>query len=107
MMVDQVIGSILEAEARADEIVKEANFRAKADLSAADEQAENIRENAIDASKKLRKEKLKQAETAAQARYLELMKEGNAQAEAVKTAARPRIEESAENIAKKVVEQWR
>lgn len=64
MMVDQVIGSILEAEARADEIVKEANFRAKADLSAADEQAENIRENAIDASKKLRKEKLKQAETA-------------------------------------------
>lgn len=34
MMVDQVIGSILEAEARADEIVKEANFRAKADLSA-------------------------------------------------------------------------
>ena len=43
MMVDQVIGSILEAEARADEIVKEANFRAKADLSAADEQAENIR----------------------------------------------------------------
>ena len=68
MMVDQVIGSILEAEARADEIVKEANFRAKADLSAADEQAENIRENAIDASKKLRKEKLKQAETAAQAR---------------------------------------
>ena len=107
MMVDQVIGSILEAEARADEIVKEANFRAKADLSAADEQAENIRENAIDASKKLRKEKLKQAETAAQARDLERMKEGNAQSEALKTAARPRIEEAAENIAKKVVEQWR
>ena len=50
---------------------------------------------------------MKQAETAAQARYLERMKEGNAQAEALKTAARPRIEESAENIAKKVVEQWR
>ena len=50
---------------------------------------------------------MKQAETAAQARYLERMKEGNAQSEALKTAARPRIEEAAENIAKKVVEQWR
>lgn len=55
----------------------------------------------------MRKEKLKQAETAAQARYLERMKEGNAQAEALKTAARPCSEEAAENIAKKVVEQWR
>lgn len=54
-MINEVINSILEAEERADQIVKNANAEAKAKLAAAEEKAGIIRE---EAQKTAREEKL-------------------------------------------------
>lgn len=105
-MVDQVIGSILEAEEKADRIVKEASENAKTTMLAAEEAAERKKEETVTSFKTERKNALRLADEEAEKRYRDRLNAGGQEAESLKDAARSRVEKAADDIVGRIIGEW-
>jgi len=102
IMID-VISSILEAEKKADEILKTANAESKAKILSADEQAEKIKADAIADFKTERKETLKKADAEAEKQYADRIEKGKAEAKAICDKALLKTDKTADSIVKEII----
>lgn len=105
-MIDQVIGSILEAEEKANSIIKEASETATATMLSAEEAAEQMKEETVTSFKLERKNALTKADEEAERRYQERLAVGKQEATVLKESARSRMEKVAENIVGRIVGEW-
>lgn len=101
--MEEIIGSILEAEKIADDIVKNAADNAKNILIYAENNADEIREKAITEFKSRRKEVLRFAEEQAEKLYAERVGEGRIKAEKTVLSAVAKKEAAAEKILKEII----
>ncbi len=96
--MNEVINSILEAEEKAAKIVAEAGEESKARIIKGEEVCEKEKEQAITDFLDERKRVLSEAEAKAQAAYDEILKAGEARAEALKKNCADRVSGAAETV---------
>ena len=99
----EIISSILDAEARAEEIVKLAQEKSKALLLEAETKAEEIKEKALADFKERKKAIMKGAEVEAQKKYDERIAKGEKSVKELKEQSQDKIEVVVENILKDVL----
>lgn len=101
--MNEVISSILEAEAKAAEIVAAGADSARACLLSGEEKAEAIREQAIVEFKAERKQKIAAAEEKAESLYDKKISEGKAAGEALKADCKGKLGAAAEKIVGRLI----
>ena len=101
--MEEIITSILEAERRADDVVKNAVDNAKNILIYAENNADEIREKAVADFKAHRKEVLSAAEKEADELYLKKIAEGNAAAEKLVASVKDKKSAAAEKLLNKII----
>ena len=101
--MEEIITSILEAERRADDIVKNATDNAKNILIYAENNADEIREKAIVDFKAHRKDVLASAEKDAEALYYKKIAEGEGAAKELILSVEGKKTAAAEKILKKII----
>ena len=94
--MNEIVGSILNAEKEAERIVSEASEKGKAAVLNGETRAEEIRERAVSEFSEERKNTLAQAEARAEAVYGEMLENGKAAATAFKAKCEGKIESAAE-----------
>ena len=100
--MNEIIASILDAEKKAEEIVKNSNEKAKGIRQSADEEGEKIKNSAIAVFKLKRNAALAEAEKHAQQEYDDMVVKGkNLSEEIVKNSA-DMIDDCVENIVKDI-----
>lgn len=100
--MNEVIASILDAEKKAEEIVKTAMEKSKAIRETADADGEKIKNGAIAVFKLHRASALKDAEKKAAEEYDAAFENGKAQANAIVNAASEKIDVFAEETIKEI-----
>lgn len=98
-----IISSILEAEKKADEIIKSASEKSKKVRAEGDAQAEKIMNTAIYVFKVSRAKKIQDAEKDADKRYAEIINKENCKTEFFIESAEKAAEAVSENLVKKVL----
>lgn len=98
--MQEVIASILDAEKKAEEILKNATEKAKTIRQTADENGEKIKNGAIAVFKLHRASALKTAETDANGEYDAILKAGENDAEEISKTSVNKIDEYADEIVK-------
>ena len=101
--MNEIIVSILEAEKRSDEIVKDAQAKARATRSNADENGEKVKNKAVALFKVHRSAVLKDAEKRAAEIYAEKIAEGERLAVELKNRSSGKISIYADKIAKEIL----
>ena len=99
----EVISSILEAEARAESIIKDAADKAKKIIVSGEEKAEEIRSAAIEDFKAKRKADIAVAENIAAEKYAAAVEKGEKQAEELLVSVSGKIEDTADYVLKEIV----
>lgn len=102
--MNEVIGTILEAEAKADEIVREGEREARRILSEGEAAAERAVSEAETRLAAHKRERLAAADTQAEARYQAILAEGEARAQRFTNACGDSVEAWARQLAEKVFE---
>lgn len=102
--MNEVINSILDAEAKANEIIATANEKAKQIVIDADEQAEVIREKAITSFKSHRFNSITQAETKAKKQYDFKIQQGKEEGEILIKDSSSKINEIVDDVVRRIVE---
>ena len=101
--MNEVIETILEAEAKAEQILRAAEQDVRSILSQGESSAERI---VVEAQARLlaeREDALARADGAAEARYDEICAEGKAQAQRLREAYDLKIQEATDKIVQKVL----
>jgi vacuolar-type H+-ATPase subunit H len=101
-MVKEVIGSILEAEEKAGNIVKEANARAHENVQKAEEQAEKIRHDIKEEMRLKASKEYALSESEGVSRAEKILVEGNNAALNIKKAAAKNLEKAAAFIVRRI-----
>ena len=101
--MNEIIASILEAEKRSEEIIKNAQLKAKAIRQNADEDSDKVKNNAVALFKVHRSAVLKDAEKKAADVYAEKIAEGTQYAEDLKNRSSDKINRFADEIAKEIL----
>ena len=101
--MNEIIGSILEAEKNADEMVKLAEEKAKSGILEAENKAEEIKKRAISVFKIHSKAVLKKAEEEAETLFNEKIASGKEQAENLGRKASASFDSAAEIIIKEIL----
>lgn len=101
--MNEIISSILDAENKAEEIVKKANDDAKKLLLESENDAEKIRNSAIYVQKVHASSSIKKANEKAQKEYEKIILEGNKDAEKIVDDARPKMDDVANKILEKIL----
>lgn len=96
--MNEIVGSILNAEKEAERIVAEASEKGKAAVLNGETRAEEIRERAVSEFSEERKNTLAQAEARAEAVYGEMLENGKAAAAAFKAKCEGKIGSAAGEI---------
>lgn len=105
-MIENTINSIIEAEARADAMEKEATQRARQLVKDATDKADKLKAD-IEAEVKLEVKKMRQNwDELAEQRANLIVKEAEERAEALVKEAEAKIDEIAEYVAKTVIEKY-
>ena len=99
----EVITSILEAESKAEEIVKTAQDKSKELLLKGETEADELKEKTIAFVKAKRKDVLKGAEVEANKNYNARISQGEKKAEELINTAQDKIDAVAENIVKEII----
>ena len=100
--MNEVIASILDAEKKADEIVKISVDKSKAVKQAADSDGEKIKNGAVAVFKLHRASAIKEAEKKAQAEYDKILAEGKKSAEKILTDSADKTDYFADKIVKSI-----
>ena len=101
-VMNEVIASILDAEKKAEEIVKLSVEKSKSIRQSADEEGEKIKNGAIAVFKLNRASALKDAEKRANAEYDEIVSNGKKDAEKIKRNSADSTENFADSIVKEI-----
>ena len=101
--MDEIIASILDAEKRAEEIVRQSAEKAKRIKEDADAESEKIKNGAVAVFKLRRTSAIKEAEKKADALYEEVITKGKKDAEAVAVAAAAGADKQAKEILKDIL----
>ena len=101
--MNEVIASILDAEERAEEIIKLSSEKSALIRKSADEEAEKIKNGAVALFKLHRNSAIKDAENRALDEYNAIMESGKNEAEKIKTAASDKLDALADNIVKGII----
>ena len=101
--MNEIISSILDAENKAEEIVKKANEDAKKILLESENDAENIKNNAIYVQKVHASSSIKKANEKANEEYDKIILEGQKDAEKIVESAKPKMQEVANKILEKIL----
>lgn len=105
-VMEEIISSVLQAEQRAEDIIKSAAEKAKVIREQGDKEAENIKNSAVAVAKLSRAKKLREAEKAASAEYDKIMGEQQEHISLLSAAARKNMQKAAELLAERVLKQW-
>lgn len=97
-MVEEIVNNIIEAEDRADEIVRSAKEEAKAMLEAAQKASESRRAACVAENRALAEEKRKASVAAGQAEYDKILSEGKKLADAKSEGYRQKTEEAVQAV---------
>ena len=100
--MNEVIGTILEAEKRAEEIVRAAEEKAKTILAEGEREAEQLNEDAKRSFLAYREETIAAAEQSADERYRAILEQGKGEADALRASCRPRTAKAAHDVVRKV-----
>ena len=100
--MNEIIASILDAEQKAEEIVKNSTETSKHIQQSADEKGEKIKNGAVAVFKLHRASSIKDAEKLASKEYDAIIDEGKARAEEINKAAADKIDFYAEQIVKDI-----
>lgn len=103
-VMNEIIASILDAEKKAEEIVKLSVEKSKAIRQSADDDGEKIKNGAIAVFKLNRASALKDAERRATAEYDEIISVGKKDAEKIKQKAADSTEIFADSIVKEITD---
>lgn len=98
--MNEVIASILDAEKKAEEIVKNSTEKSKKIRQTADEDGEKIKNGAVAVFKLHRTSALKDAEKKAAAEYDKITESGKAEADKIVGLAADKIDSLAEQVVK-------
>lgn len=101
--MNEIISSILEAENKAEEIVKKANEDAKKILLDSENDAEKIRNSAIYVQKVHASSSIKKANEKADEEYNKIILAGQDDAEKIIEVARPKMDEVVNKILEKIL----
>ena len=101
--MNEIIGSILEAEKQADEMIKLAEEKARKEVLDAGNRAEEIKKHAISVFKMHSKAALKKAEEEAEKLFNEKIDSGKEQAEKMVQKASDNFDAAAEIIVKEIL----
>lgn len=101
--MNEVIASILDAEKKAEEIVKSAVEKSKTIRENADLDGEKIKNGAVAVFKVHRASSIKDAERAADAEYTAVFNDGKEKAEEVIKTASEKIDDYAEDVVKGII----
>lgn len=102
--MNEVIASILDAEKRAEDIVKTASAKARDIKRDADEKGEKIKNSAVAVFKVHRSATVKDAENKADGVYAEIVENGKRVAEELKSVSSSKTDTIAEEIAKSIID---
>lgn len=100
--MQEVIASILDAENKADEILKTATEKSKEIKRTADDDGEKIKSGAIAVFKVHRASELNSAEKKADAEYESILAAGKSEAEKIAASTSKSIDKLAEEIVNKI-----
>ncbi|MBO4251397.1 MAG: hypothetical protein J5911_01910 [Clostridia bacterium] len=98
--MNEVIASILDAEKKAEEIVKNAAEKAKAIRANADGDGEKIKNGAVAVFKVHRTSSLRDAEKAAEGEYLAVFNEGKTKADEIAESVSTKFDSFADEVVK-------
>lgn len=101
--MNEVIASILDAEKKAEEIVKNAAEKSKTIRENADADGEKIKNGAVAVFKVHRASMLKDAERTADTEYTAIFNNGKIKAEELIKTASEKIDAFVENVAKEII----
>ena len=101
--MNEIIASILDAEKKADEIVKGASEKSKTIRETADVSGEKIKNGAVAVFKVHRASMLKEAERAAEKEYDAVFTSGKSQAEEIVKTASAKIDAYAQDVVKEII----
>ena len=102
--MQEIIASILDAEGKAEEIIKNASEKAKEIKRTADDDGEKIKNGAVAIFKLHRASDLKNAEKKADAEYDKILAQGQAEAEKISESASDSIDRLADEIVKSITD---
>ena len=102
--MNEIISSILEAEKKAEEIVKMSAEKAKAIKQSADEEGEKIKNGAIAVFKLHRTAEIKSAEKRAASEYDAIIESGKGEIERIMKRSADKIEKFAEETVKDITD---
>lgn len=100
--MNEVIGTILEAEARAEEIVRAAQEEAKNILAEGERAAEQVSAEANGSRLFSREQTLAAAQQSAEERYRAILAEGARRAEGFRAACAQKVPAAAQDVLQKV-----
>lgn len=100
--MNEVIASILDAEKKADEIVKQSVEKSKKIRQSADEEGEKIKNGAVAVFKLHRASALKNSEKQAAAEYDKIMESGKNDADKIVALSAEKVDSFAEQIVKEI-----
>ena len=101
--MNEIIASILDAEKRADEIVKLSAEKAKAIKQSAEEEGEKVKNSAVAVFRLHRAAELKAAEERAAAEYDAVISEGKSEAEILLKKSSEKTESYSDEILKGII----
>lgn len=101
--MNEVIASILDAEKKAEEIVKNSTEKSKKIRQTADEDGEKIKNGAVAVFKLHRTSALKDAEKKASAEYDKITESGKAEADKIVGLSADKIDSLAEQVVKGII----
>lgn len=102
--MQQTISSILQAEAKAEQIKTEAEKQSALLLAECDQKVEDIKNGAIDVVKAYRKSERAKAEKAADDAYDKIVSDGEVKAKEIATSACAKLDSAACEIVKEILE---
>ena len=102
--MQEIIASILEAEKKADDIIKNSAEKSKDIKRTADDDGEKIKNGAIAVFKVHRAAEIKSAEKTADAEYDAILLNGKAEAEKISEKASESVDLFAEEIVKNITD---
>ena len=97
-MINELVNSILQAEAKADEILREANERAAQITASADKRDGEFRAKAEEALREESLSAVQKNENEACALYQRVIKQGEADAERIKSEAKERVDALSDEV---------
>ena len=102
--MQEIIASILDAEGKAEEIIKNASEKSKEIKRTADDDGEKVKNGAVAVFKLHRASDLKNAEKKADAEYDKILAQGQAEAEKISESASDSIDRLADEIVKSITD---